>query len=113
MKKIIILVLSIILAMIITYNVGYKKCESDINKKNKELQNSIIYQVEVKVAKINLRKSIDLNSEIIKEVYKGQKLEAVEYFEGNKYNWYKVIYAKGKAGWIASGKTESWVEVVK
>lgn len=79
----------------------------------KVLEESVIYNVKVIVEKINVRPEIDLSSEILKEVYKDEELRVVKYYEGNSYNWYQVIYEDGKTGWIASGKTESWVEVVK
>lgn len=109
MKKKILIIFIILLSYLLVYFVGYKKSELDTNNRAKKLKNSVIYEVEVQVAKINLRKSVDLNSDIVKEVYKGEKLQVVEYYEGNRYNWYKVIYDENKAGWIASGKENSWV----
>lgn len=113
MKKKVLIILIIIASYLLVYFIGYKKSEIDINNRAKKLKNSVIYEVEVQVAKINLRKSVDLNSDILREVYKGEKLQVVEYYEGNKYNWYKVIYDENKAGWIASGKETSWVSIIK
>lgn len=109
MKKKILIIFIILLSYLLVYFIGYKKSEFDANNRAKKLKNSVIYEVEVQVAKINLRKEINLNSDIIKEVYKGEKLQVVEYYEGNRYNWYKVIYDENKTGWIASGKENSWV----
>ena len=109
MKKKILIIFIILLSYLLVYFIGYKKSELDANNRAKKLKNSVIYEVEVQVAKINLRKEINLNSDIIKEVYKGEKLQVVEYYEGNRYNWYKVIYDENKTGWIASGKENSWV----
>ena len=113
MKKILTKIVITLVIILVSYTVGYKASEIKMNKKAKQLKNSIIYEVEVQVAKINLRKEINLNSDIIKEVYKGEKLQVVEYYEGNKYNWYKVIYNENKTGWIASGKEISWVSIIK
>lgn len=82
-----------------------------IHKKN--LENRVIYKVRITAPVINLRKEIDLKGEIIMEVYKDEKFEVVKYHEGNAYNWYQIIYEEGKTGWVASGKTNSWVEVVE
>jgi uncharacterized protein YgiM (DUF1202 family) len=79
---------------------------------NKKLKESIIYEIEIKEEYINLRPEIDLNSKIIKKVYKGQKYQVVEYYEGNVYNWYKIIYDDNKTGWIASNKDNSWVTII-
>lgn len=84
-----------------------------IDKLNiKKIKNSVIYEIEIKEEYINLRPEIDLNSEIIKKVYKGQKYQVVEYYEGNVYNWYKIIYDDNKTGWIASSKDNSWVTII-
>ena len=60
---------------------------------------------------INLREDIDLTKDPIRKVYKGEKYQVVEYYEGNSYNWYRVIYDENKTGWLASGKSKSWVIV--
>lgn len=82
-----------------------------INLRNKELDNSVIYKVRIDVEKINLRKKIGLDTDIIKEVYKDEIFDVVEYYEGNQYNWYKIVYGNHQTGWIASSKVSSWVKV--
>ncbi len=82
------------------------------NVKKEILKAKVIYKVRVDVEKINLRPEIDLNSDIIREVYKDEEFEVVKYYEGNAYNWYQVLYEEGKTGWLASGKENAWVVVV-
>ena len=77
------------------------------------IENHTIYEIKVVKEKINLRPEIDLNSKIIREVYKDETFKVVKYYEGNTYNWYNVIYEDGKTGWLASGKDNAWVEIVK
>ena len=105
MKKVLICIAIYILGILtpIMFNV--------IHKKN--LENRVIYKVRITAPVINLRKEIDLKGEIIMEVYKDEEFEVVKYHEGNAYNWYQIIYEEGKTGWVASGKTNSWVEVVE
>lgn len=79
--------------------------------KKEKLENNIIYTITIDTEFINLRPEIDLGSDIIKKVYKGEQYKVVEYREGNVYNWYKVIYEDNKTGWVASGKEEPWIIV--
>ena len=109
MKKKLLKVLSYIAVLFL----GYILNIVITNVRSENLKNSVIYEVVVEVEKINLRKSVDLDNVPIKEVYKGEKLQVVEYYEGNKYNWYKVIYDENKTGWIASGKEINWVSIVR
>lgn len=108
MKKRVIVTMILCLVAFIT---GFITNDIIINQKNKALKNSILYDVVVDVEYINLRSEIDLTNKPIKKVYKGEKLQVVEYYEGNAYNWYKVIYDENKTGWIASGKDTSWVVI--
>ena len=82
-----------------------------IHKHN--LQERVIYTITIDTEYINLRPEIDLNSDIIMKVYKGEQYKVVEYYEGNSYNWYRVIYEDSKTGWLASGKEEPWVIIDK
>ena len=95
----------------IMFILGFQTSSMITKYENKKLKNSVIYDVIVDVEFINLRKEIDLTNKPIKKVYKGEKLQVVEYYEGNAYNWYKVIYDENKTGWIASGKDTSWVKI--
>lgn len=82
------------------------------NMTHKEiLKERVIYTITIDNEFINLRKDIDLTTEPIRKVYKGEKYQVVEYYEGNAYNWYRVIYDEDKTGWIASGKTKDWVVI--
>ena len=75
------------------------------------LKERVLYTIRVDNEFINLREDIDLTREPIRKVYKDEKYQVVEYYEGNAYNWYRVIYDEDKTGWLASGKTKSWVIV--
>ena len=75
----------------------------------KNLQERVIYNITIDTEFINLREDISLDNEPIMKVYKGEKYQVVEYYEGNVYNWYRVIYEDYKTGWIASGKKQPWV----
>ena len=108
MKKKIVLV---IVTYIIVYLLGVITIPVLRDKREKTLQDNVIYNVVVDAEYINLREDIDLTTKPIKKVYKGEKFQVVEYYEGNSFNWYKVIYDEYKTGWLASGKEESWVIV--
>lgn len=104
MKKIIIgLIIGYILGIITMpiYNTFHKKVLSE----------RVIYTITIDNEFINLREDIDLTRDPIRKVYKGEKYQVVEYYEGNSYNWYRVIYDENKTGWLASGKSKSWVIV--
>lgn len=104
MRKIIIgLIIGYILGIITMpiYNVFHKKVLSE----------RVIYTITIDNEFINLREDIDLTRDPIRKVYKGEKYQVVEYYEGNAYNWYRVIYDEDKTGWLASGKSKSWVIV--
>ena len=94
-----------------------KNLETSLNKflKNKkfflQIIERVLYTIRVDNEFINLREDIDLTREPIRKVYKDEKYQVVEYYEGNAYNWYRVIYDEDKTGWLASGKTKSWVIV--
>ena len=105
MKKII----KIALIVLVIYFSGFYTHKILEQKRIAKLRSNVIYEITVNVEKINLRKSINLNEEPIKEVYKGETFKVVEYHEGNKYNWYKVLYNEVETGWLASGKENSWV----
>ena len=77
------------------------------------LEQRVIYTITINEEYINLRPEIDLDSNIIRKVYKGEQYRVIEYFEGNSYNWYKVLYDNDQVGYIASGKEESWVIIDK
>lgn len=77
----------------------------------KKIDSEVIYTVTIKQKFINVRPEVDLGSEILTQVLEGETYEVIEYYEGNKYNWYKIRYDKRLTGWIASGKEESWVIV--
>ena len=104
MKKIVLLVIITYILGIITPTI-YKSIKKDT------LENRVIYTITIDNEFINLREDIDLQKDPIMKVYKGEKYQVVEYYEGNAYNWYKVIYDGYKTGWIASGKSKSWVIV--
>lgn len=105
MKKII----KIALIVLVIYFSGFYTHKILEQKRIAKLRSNVIYEITVNVEKINLRKNINLNEEPIKEVYKGETFKVVEYHEGNKYNWYKVLYNEVETGWLASGKENSWV----
>ena len=113
MKKKISTIIILFLTYTLVYFGGYKTNEIVSRQNAQKLQNSVIYEIEVNVEKINLRKDIDLSGTPIKQVYKGETLKVVEYREGNNYNWYRVIYDESQTGWIASGKEISWVKIIK
>ena len=105
-KKIIILVaLAYVLGVITT------PLASLIHKHN--LQERVIYTITIDEEYINLRKNIDLNSEPIRQVYKGEQYKVVEYREGNLFDWYRVIYDDTNTGWVASDKDDPWVIISK
>ena len=101
----------IIISYLFAYLLGLITMPIFRTTREKTLQDSIIYDIVVDVEYINLRKDIDLSENPIKKVYKGEKFSVVEYYEGNSFNWYKVIYEDSNTGWLASGKDESWVIV--
>jgi uncharacterized protein YgiM (DUF1202 family) len=104
MKKKIIIIILIYLLGVITIPI--------INKiKEKKLDSDVMYKVTINQKYINVRPEIDLGSEILTEVLEGETYEVVDYYEGNKYNWYKIRYGKRVTGWIASDKTDSWVTI--
>lgn len=105
--------LKIIILILIIYLCGIATPFIFNNIKKEILQNKIIYKIKVVTEKINLRPEIDLNSEIIREVYKDEEFEVIKYYEGNAYNWYQVLYEDGNTGWLASGKETAWVEVIQ
>ena len=75
----------------------------------KNLEERVIYRITIDTEYINLRNDISLDNEPIMKVYKGEQYDVVEYYEGNSYNWYRIVYDDYKTGWIASGKKQSWV----
>ena len=79
------------------------------NLKKDILHNQVIYKVRINREYINMRAEVNLNSDIIREVYKDEVFEVVKYYEGSIYNWYNIIYEDGKTAWIASSKEDSWV----
>lgn len=105
MKKII----KIALIVLVIYFSGFYTHKILEQKRIAKLRSNVIYEITVNVEKINLRKNINLNEKPIKEVYKGETFKVVEYHEGNKYNWYRVLYNEVETGWLASGKENSWV----
>lgn len=105
MKKKIIILLIIYMLGVLT-PVTLKKMHKKV------LEDSVIYEVRIVAEKINVRPEVSLNTEVIKQVYKDETFKVIKYYEGNSYNWYNVIYEDGKIGWIASGKTNAWVEVI-
>lgn len=104
MKKMIIFGIVLYLLGVITpYICGFIKKTS--------LENRVIYEVTIEAPYINLRPDISLSSDIIMEVYKGEKFKVVEFYSGSAYDWYKIIYDGENTGWIASGKSTSWVSI--
>lgn len=75
------------------------------------LEGRVIYEITIEAPSINVRPDIDLSSDVIMQVYKGETFKVVEFYSGNAYDWYRIIYADGKSGWIASGKQNSWVSI--
>lgn len=75
------------------------------------LQDKVIYNIVIDREYINLRSEVDLSTKPVKKVYKGEKFQVIDYYEGNVYNWYKVIYDENKIGFIASAKDVNWVIV--
>lgn len=106
MKKKIIVLLIVYIAGFIT-PIVYTKIQ------NSKLENQVIYTITIDTEAINLRPEIDLKSDVIRQVYKGEQFKVVKYQEGTNYNWYQVIYDEGKTGWLASGKVKSWVIIDK
>ncbi len=79
--------------------------------KKASLENRVLYEITIEAPYINLRPDISLSSDIIMEVYKGEKFKVVEFYSGSAYDWYKIIYDGENTGWIASGKSTSWVSI--
>lgn len=100
-----------IIIIIIIYLLGFFTPIIYTKIRNNNLENKVIYTIIVDTEVINLRPEIDLGSDIIREVYKGEEFKVVSYYEGTNYNWYEVIYEEGKTGWLASGKVQSWVSI--
>ncbi len=101
-----------IIVLLIVYMIGFLTPIVYTKIQNNKLENQVIYSIEIDTEAINLRPEIDLKSEIIRQVFKGEQFKVVKYQEGNNYNWYQVIYEEGKTGWIASGKNISWVKII-
>lgn len=104
-KKIIILLIVYILGIITP--IIYKNAKKNI------LESQIKYTITINREFINLRPEVDLSSDIIRQVYKGEQFKVIKYYEGNSYNWYNVIYEDGKTGWIADTKENDWIIVEK
>lgn len=104
MKKIVIIILTAYVLGIITPLV-IKAAKKNI------LENQVIYTIRIEREFINLRPEVDLNTDVIRQVYKGEKFKVVKYYEGNTYNWYNVIYENGKSGWIADTKDNEWITI--
>lgn len=104
-KKILILLIIYILGVITPaiYKATIKKVE----------ESQIIYTITINREFINLRPEVNLSSDIIRQVYKGEQFKVIKYYEGNSYNWYNVIYEDGKTGWIADTKENEWIIVEK
>jgi len=100
-----------VVTYLIVFLVGVAIVPISQHNKAKKLQERVIYTITIDAEFINLRPKIDLDSDIIMKVYKGEKYQVVEYHEGNSFNWYRVIYEDYKTGWVASGKTEPWVVI--
>ena len=100
-----------ILIILIIYILGFLTPIIFHNVTRDVLQNQVIYNIIIDREFINLRNEIDLSNKPIKKVYKGEKFQVIGYYEGNVYNWYKVIYDENKIGFIASAKDVNWVIV--
>ena len=105
MKKKVLIILAIYLLGFLT-PIVYKKVTTNV------LESKVIYTIRIDREFINLRPEVNLNSDVIRQVYKDETFKVIDYYEGNVYNWYKVIYDDNKVGFIASGKEESWVVVI-
>lgn len=101
----------VILLLLIGYVLGIATIPIFKAFQKKSLTERIIYEITIDTEYINLRDDISLDGDPIRQVYKGEKYQVVEYYEGNSYNWYRVIYDEYKTGWIASGKKEAWVTI--
>lgn len=102
-----------IIVLLIVYMIGFFTPIVYTKIQNNKLENQVIYTITVDAEAINLRPEIDLKSDIIRQIFKGEQFRVVKYQEGNNYNWYQVIYEEGKTGWLASGKSQSWVTINK
>jgi len=98
-----------ILIIIIIYMLGFITPIIYRNAKKNILENQIIYTITINREFINLRPEVNLKSDIIKQVYKGEQYKVIKYYEGNLYNWYYVIYDENKTGWIADTKQNDWI----
>ncbi len=106
MKKKIIIAL-----YIIVYILGVITTPIIKNITKQTLKERIIYNIIIDKEFINLRNEVDLSTKPVRKVYKGEKYQVIGYYEGNVYNWYKVIYDENKVGFIASAKDVDWVIV--
>ncbi len=75
----------------------------------KSIESRVIYDIVIDREFINLRNEVDLSKKPVRKVFKGERYQVIDYYEGNVYNWYKVIYDENKIGFIASSKETSWV----
>lgn len=105
MKRIIIILISFLLGVAFIPTINHFKKEI--------LKERVLYKIKIENEFINLRSSIDLKPEPIMKVYKDEIYEVVEYYEGNSFNWYRIIYNGSSTGWIASGKSKAWVSVIE
>ena len=100
-KKIIIILIVYILGFVTP--IIYRNAKKDI------LENQVIYTITVDREFINMRPEVNLSSDVIRKVYKGEQFKVIKYYEGNSYNWYNVIYDDGQTGWIADTKENDWI----
>lgn len=100
-----------IIICIVIYILGFLTPIIFHNVTRDALQEQVMYNIIIDREFINLRSEVNLSTNPIKKVYKGEKFQVIGYYEGNVYNWYKVIYDENKIGFIASAKDVNWVIV--
>ncbi len=67
-------------------------------------------QVSILVNDIRIRKDATTESPILGKVYEGEFYTVYDSKEDENYTWYRIKTASGVSGYIASSKTEKWME---
>lgn len=106
MKTIRILVVGIIIGITLMLIIN------TINQ-NKFNNLNVIGQLQITGSFINVREDHYVESTLITEVTFNEKYDFIETFEGTDYTWYKIKYSIRKTGWIASLKSDPWIQIIK
>lgn len=74
--------------------------------------NSNLEQFKVIVDKINIRQEASELSKDIGEVYNGEVYTILDKVDSDQYIWYKITTNRGLTGYVASKKTENWIQLL-